>query len=80
MLFHRKWLILLINDSTSHSSREHHRAFPIHHYMKDPDFFSRLTKCFWVKVKLEDLKVLRRSPDHLNNVKIVQGQLQLIME
>ena len=31
-------------------------------------------------IKLEDLKVLRRSPDHLNNVKIVQGQLQLIME
>ena len=30
--------------------------------------------------KLEDLKVLRRSPDLLNNVKIVQGQLQLIME
>ena len=31
-------------------------------------------------IKLEDLKVLRRSPDHHNNVKIVQGQLQLIME
>ena len=31
-------------------------------------------------VKLEDLKVLRRSPDLLNNVKIGQGQLQLIME
>ena len=31
-------------------------------------------------IKLEDLKVLRRSPDLLNNVKIVQGQLQLIME
>ena len=30
--------------------------------------------------KLEDLKVLRRSPDHLKIVKIVQGQLQLIME
>ena len=30
--------------------------------------------------KLEDLKVLRRSPDLLNNVKIDQGQLQLIME
>ena len=30
--------------------------------------------------KLEDLKVLRRSPDLLNNVKIGQGQLQLIME
>ena len=32
------------------------------------------------QVKLEDLKVLRRSPDLLNNVKIGQGQLQLIME
>ena len=31
-------------------------------------------------VKLEDLKVLMRSPDLLNNVKIGQGQLQLIME
>ena len=30
--------------------------------------------------KLEDLKVLRRSPDLLNNVKIGQGQLQLLME
>ena len=30
--------------------------------------------------KLEDLKVLRRSPDLLNNVKIGQGQVQLIME
>ena len=33
-----------------------------------------------VKTKLEDLKVLRRSPDLLNNVKIGQGQLQLIMK
>ena len=30
--------------------------------------------------KLEDLKVLRRSPDLLHNVKIGQGQLQLLME
>ena len=30
--------------------------------------------------QLEDLKVLRRSPDLLNNVKIGQGQLQLLME
>ena len=30
--------------------------------------------------KLEDLKVLRRSPDLLNNVKTGQGQLQLLME
>ena len=33
-----------------------------------------------MKCKLEDPKVLRRSPDLLNNVKIGQGQLQLIME
>ena len=32
------------------------------------------------KDKLEDLKVLRRSPDLLNNVKIGQSQPQLIME
>ena len=31
-------------------------------------------------LKLEDLKVPRRSPDLLNNVKIGQGQLQLIMK
>ena len=36
----------------------------------------RLADC----VKLEDLKVLRRSLDLLNNVKIGLGQLQLIME
>ena len=30
--------------------------------------------------KLEDLKVLRRSPDLLNNFKTGQGQLQLIMK
>ena len=28
-------------------------------------------------MKLEDLKVLRRSPDLFNNVKIGQGQLRL---
>ena len=30
--------------------------------------------------KQEDLKALRGSPDLLNNVKIGQGQLQLILE
>ena len=35
--------------------------------------------CYELK-KLEDLKVLRRSPDLLNNVKIGHGQLQLLME
>ena len=32
------------------------------------------------KSKLEDLKVLKRSPDLLNNVKIGQGQLRLIIQ
>ena len=40
----------------------------------------RVTIKATTKRKLEDLKVLRRSPDLLNNVKIGQGQLQLIME
>ena len=31
-------------------------------------------------LKLEDLKVLKRSPDLLNNVKIGQGQLRLIIQ
>ena len=30
--------------------------------------------------QLEDLKVLKRSPDLLNNVKIGQGQLRLIIQ
>ena len=33
-----------------------------------------------VRHKLEDLMVLKRSPDLLNNVKIGQDQLQLIMK
>ena len=32
------------------------------------------------KKELEDLKVLRRSPDLFNNVKIGQGQLRLIIK
>ena len=41
---------------------------------------------YWVKMKkkkqkkLEDLKVLGRSPDLLNNFKTGQGQVQLIMK
>ena len=35
---------------------------------------------FTASYRLEDLKVLRRSPDLLNKVKIGQGQLQLIMK
>ena len=31
-------------------------------------------------MKLEDLKVLRRSPDLFNNVKIGHGQIQLIIK
>ena len=36
--------------------------------------------CSSTKNKLEDLKVLRRSPDLLNNVKIGQDQLKLIIK
>ena len=32
------------------------------------------------QLKLDDLKVLRRSPDLFNNVKIGQGQLLLIIK
>ena len=32
------------------------------------------------KIKLEDLKVLKRSPDLLNDVKIGEGQLRLIIQ
>ena len=32
------------------------------------------------KTELEDLKVLKRSPDLFNNVKVGQGQLRLIIQ
>ena len=35
---------------------------------------------FNINVKLEDLTVLKRSPDLLNNVKIGQDQLRLKMK
>ena len=38
------------------------------------------TAPLFASMKLEDLKVLRHSPDLLNNVKIGQGHLQLIMK
>ena len=37
-------------------------------------------KKFFDNIKLEDLKVLKHSPDLLNNVKIGLGQLWLIMK
>ena len=47
-------------------------------------YINLVTMCILIQAptlqKLEDLKVLRRSPDLLNNVKTGQGQLQLIME
>ena len=50
-------------------------------YGKTGNYISgKLSGMFLCQLKLEDLKVLRRSPDLLNNVKIGQGQLQLIME
>ena len=33
-----------------------------------------------IRYKLEDLKALKRSPDLLNNVKIGQGKLRLIIQ
>ena len=39
-----------------------------------------LTRTSRGKDQLEDLMVLKRSPDLLNNVKIGQGQLRLIIE
>ena len=51
-----------------------------------PMCLSAVFKCFpntfilWSIFKLEDLKVLKRSPDLLNNVKIGQGQLRLIIQ
>ena len=38
-----------------------------------------LIKCKDYHTKLEDLKVLRRSPDLLNNVQIGNGQLQILI-
>ena len=49
----------------------------------------RIVKFWWPRpylqghqlhIKLEDLKVLRRSPDLFNNVKIGKGQLQLTIK
>ena len=42
--------------------------------------YIKISRIKVVTIKLEDLKVLWRSPDLLNNVKIGQGQLQLLME
>ena len=39
-----------------------------------------LDSIYNMTLKLEDLTVLKRSPDLLNNVKIGQDQLQLIMK
>ena len=43
---------------------------------------SNFNKCFFMYIyyKLEDPKVLRPSPDLFNNIKICQGQLQLIIK
>ena len=43
-------------------------------------FLKKLTLKKQQTIKLEDLTVLKRSPDLLNNVKIGQDQLWLIMK
>ena len=51
------------------------RQFDFFYYVFD------CTRCLAVSIlKLEDLTVLKRSPDLLNNVKIGQDQLRLIMK
>ena len=52
----------------------------VKYYSEVVDIKIIIIRCSKTNRKLEDLKVLRRSPDLLNNVKIGQGQLQLIME
>ena len=39
-----------------------------------------LNWCILSQTQLEDMTVLKRSPDLLNNVKLGQDQLQLIMK
>ena len=59
---------------------------PVYKYMTaiSPNFLLLtiyLSTCFLHgKSKLEDLKVLKHSPDLLNNVEIGLGQLRLIMK
>ena len=43
-------------------------------------FLLTIKYCMFIFKKLEDLMALKRSPDLLNNVKIGQDQLQLIMK
>ena len=60
----------------------HRPMFDLAEFQTHPSFYSSpcyLQECI-ISNQLEDLKVLKRSPDLLNNVKIGQGQLQLIME
>ena len=50
-------------------------------FAAQPCFLVMFTFCSYNDIKeLEDLKVLRRSPDLFNNVKIGQGQLGLIIK
>ena len=59
----------------------HHLLSMLLSPLKQPVFLFECWLIFLkIILKLEDLKVLRRSPDLLNNAKIGQGQLQLIME
>ena len=44
------------------------------------DYYARFHNPSYQRYRLEDLKVLRRSPDLYNNVKIGQGQLMLIIK
>ena len=65
---------MIVNEN-NHEADEAQNNWVLHFTCADE--LKRLRK---QHLQLEDLKVLRRSPDLLNNVKIGQGQLQLLME
>ena len=63
--------------------RNHILKLPVYQYQKCGNMvqdLSNLVPFYTGQAKLEDLKVLRRSPDLFNNVKIGQGQMQLILK
>ena len=67
-----------IDDRIEFQGNDYNRKNPqvkeFHFYLTPNSNF-----CSILVIKLEDLKVLRRSPDLLYNAKIGQGQLQLIL-
>ena len=63
--------------------QQHISNIYIYKYVSDQSVFTESQACCMLRYatfKLEDLTVLKRSPVFLNNVKIGQDQLRLIMK